>query len=210
MVIKMKKAIYLLLMLACMSVIFCACSSDKKDELQLGTVTNNEYKNTFLGIGAKFDSDWSFLSDEEIREQNKISKDLVGDEYKKYLDNASLIYDSAAAKNDGADNFNINLEKVNKVSKEYTPNQYLIASAENLKNALESMGASGVGYIYGTVTFAGDPRACLEIKGDFGGAEFYEKLICIRKGDYFCMVTAFSLSKEGIDDIVNNFYKLEK
>ena len=65
------------------SMVACGNSDDK--DFLLGTVNGNVYENSFIGIGCELDKNWNFYNEEQILEVNDMTKDMVGEDYKKYF-----------------------------------------------------------------------------------------------------------------------------
>ena len=51
----------------------------------IGSASGNTYKNEFIGIQCVLDGNWVFKTDEEMRQINQITSDLVGEEYKNFV-----------------------------------------------------------------------------------------------------------------------------
>lgn len=183
-------------------------SQEEGPSVSLGTSSNNVYENAFLGIGCKLSSDWTFATDEEIMENNQLTQDMVGDEYKAVLENAAVISDMFASHSNGMDSVNVNLEKLNLGALAITEEQYCEASVDALEGALSSMGLNVKSIETSTMTFAGSKHACIIVEGEFEGVSVYETLVTIRQGNYMSCITACTWYDNTISDILDAFYAL--
>lgn len=207
----MKKIFAVILVLAMvMSVSACSLTvtvTDNDKQLVMGTVVDNTYENEFLGVGCKLDSDWTFLSEEEIKEQNNMAADMTDEEFREYLNSAQVIYDMMATNVNGTDSISLNIEKVS------TVNNVLFSAEEYLKNsesvtveALESMGYSEVNTTYGEVDIDGKSFDALFYECIYDTLTVYMSSICFEAGDYVAAITVSSLTEEDMNATIDAFY----
>lgn len=184
-------------------------STESDAGLELGSSSNNTYENKFLGIGCKLDSDWTFLSDAEIREANNLTNDLVGDELASQLESASIIYDMQATKADSSANIILNIEKIGTLSGALmSEEEYAKASVDGLKTGLESAGLSNIEANVTSATFAGENHAVIEVKGEAYGVKVFEKIVCFKKGKYVAAIAFASYVTDTTNDMISYFYAL--
>jgi hypothetical protein len=110
-----------------------ACTPAPEPEFTLGTVEGNVYENTFIGIGCTLGSDWTYYSDEKIREINNAAASLAGEEFRQMMANATVVYDMYAAHSNQINTVVVNLEKVDKVQ------LAVLDLEENLKNTIPAL-----------------------------------------------------------------------
>ena len=96
----------------------------------VGSSAGNRYENTFLGIGCKLDENWTFLSDEQIRENNAAAAGMMADEYQKQVQDADVVYDMMANHQNEVDTLSLNMEKLSGAAKLVTEEQYAQLSLE--------------------------------------------------------------------------------
>lgn len=177
-------------------------------ELSLGSTSGNRWENEFIGIGCQLDESWTFLTDEEIRQTNQISSDLVGDEYKEALESAKVIYDMMATNADGVSTIGVNLEKLSGAALLVTEEMYIEVSEENLVGALESMGVENIQISTEEITFAGKNHYCIRLEGEYSSIKIYETLIAVKCNGYVACVTACTWVEDGTSEILDRFYGL--
>ncbi|MBQ9846954.1 MAG: hypothetical protein IJO58_04005 [Clostridia bacterium] len=184
-------------------------STDSETDLELGSSSNNTYENKFLGIGCKLDSNWTFLSDAEIREANNLTQDLLDDELAEQLENASVIYDMQATKADSSANIVLNIEKIGSLSGALmSEEEYANSTLDGLKSGLESAGLSNIEASVTSVTFAGKEHAAIVVIGEAYGVKVYEKIVCFKKGKYVAAVAFASYNDDTTDEMLSYFYAL--
>lgn len=184
-------------------------STDSETDLKLGSSSNNTYENKFLGIGCKLDSNWTFLSDAEIREANNLTQDLLDDELAEQLENASVIYDMQATKADSSANIVLNIEKIGSLSGALmSEEEYANSTLDGLKSGLESAGLSNIEASVTSVTFAGKEHAAIVVSGEAYGVKVYEKIVCFKKGKYVAAVAFASYVNDTTDEMLSYFYAI--
>lgn len=223
----MKKIFSILLI---MTLVFCitSCGESKSDvkgslkteetdtnnkeeevDLSLGLAEGNIYENEFLKIGFNLIEGWTFYTEEQIREINNISIDMVDEEIAESLKNANLIYDMYALDSFG-NSVNINLEKLNTVgSAIFSEEEYVNASLETLKDALKSMGFTSVTAEATTVTLAGEKHPAVYVVCANEQLTMYEKIVCKKVGKYMASITIATVFEDNTDTIISQFYALK-
>lgn len=177
-----------------------------EDQVAMGSSQGGKYENKFIGIGCKLDENWTFMSDEEIRKQNNMTSDLLGEEYQEILENATVIYDMMATHSNETDTVNVNMEKLTGAAKMLTEKSYVEASVDTLKSALESAGMENVQVKPVELDFAGGKHYGVQIEGEFSGIKCYETLVCVKCGSYMACVTACTWLENGTQAILDCFY----
>lgn len=182
-------------------------SASSEAEFSLGATTGLTYESKFIGIGCKLDSDWSFYSDEQIKELNSVTTEVAGEEYAELMKNANLVYDMFAVQNDQLGNMNVVLEKMNKT----TLATLDIAETFNktmptLKETFENVGYTNINFGIGTVTIDGKEFTCLNTSAEIAGTKMAQKAIGIKCNGYLATVTVTAVGETNINDIIDKLY----
>ena len=159
-------------------------------QFSLGAVEGLNYENKFIGIGCNLPSDWTFYTDEQIRELNNIATDYIGEDFKEAIANAAIVYDMYAHSNDQLKNINVNLEKVNAVTLAmidladvYKQNEALV------KQSLENMGYTNITFDYGTVMIEDETFACMRTTAQYNGVTMYQLCFATKCNGYIANFT---------------------
>ena len=179
-------------------------------QFSLGAVQGLNYENKFIGIGCNLPSDWTFYTDEQIREINNMTLDLAGEEFEEAMKNAQLVYDMYAISNDQLKNINVNLEKVDPVTLAmidladvYQQNTALV------KQSLENMGYTNVTFDYGTVMIEDETFACMRTTAQYNGVTMYQLGFSTKCNGYIANFTIATFASDATDDILSNFYLIK-
>lgn len=185
-------------------------SSSTEQEFSLGEAKGLTYENKFIGIGCTLDSDWTFYTDEQIKELNNISSDVAGDDLKEILENASIVYDMAAGRSNGLDNINVNLEKMNAIT------LAALDLAENYETAYSlveesyvNMGYTDISHEITTAKIDGEDHTALRITAEINGMKLYQKLISIKCSGYLANITVSTYEEDTVDAILDKFYTVK-
>ena len=178
--------------------------------VSLGSVQDNVYENEFIGLGCKFSSDWTFYTDEQIKELNSLTADATGVDLEKFYENATLIYDAMATTTNG-DSFNVVMEKMSAAASAfYDEKAYAEASESQVKTSMENIGYTVDLIETTTVTVAGEEYAAVELECSYGGVlKLYEKMVLKKIDNYMVMVTVGTVNENNCDDIIADFYAVE-
>lgn len=183
-----------------------ATTAGAKDP-QMGEFADGTYTNDFLGICCKVNEEWTVYSDAQLAQLNGLVLDTMTDadivEQLKKSNVAHLFYATA----DGDHNsVNVVLEKVGVFNGILLDEKtYIAVSAEQLPAALQSMGLTDVTAEETTVSFVGVDHAAVRVYGKFSGVDFYEKIVCIKVGNYFGLVTVASYHEDKTDALLDMF-----
>ncbi len=169
-----------------------SASNDETEnkDFEMGKTNGLVYENKFIGIGCKLNSDWTFYTDEEIRELNNFSFDLAGDEIKEIASNAQIVYDMLASSSDSLSNININLEKIPNVqlaTLDIAKNFELIFPT--IENGLKNMGCTSVEYTIGSVKIGGKNFTTMFLDSKAENVEIHQALINIKCNGYLASIT---------------------
>ena len=174
----------------------------------VGSSSGNRYENTFLGIGCKLDENWTFLSDEQIRENNAAAADMMAEEYQELVAESSVVYDMMANHQNEVDTLSLNMEKLSGAAKLVTEEQYAQLSLEGLEGSLSSMGIENIQTSVEQISFAGGTHACIRLEGEYSGVKVYESLVCFKRGGYMALACACTWMEDGTQAILDSFYAL--
>lgn len=176
----------------------------------LGATEATAYENAYLGIGFNLPADWTFYTDEQIDELNGVVRDSLDDEIAEQLEESDAVYDMMAMGSTG-NNVNVIFQKIGSLQNAITSEkQYAEASQESTKAALEQMGCTDVQIEIGNVNLAGKEHATLVITSNMNGVTLYQKGVCMKAGSYFICITATAFNEDLTDDILANFYAVNK
>ena len=174
---------------------------------QLGDFADGIYTNDFLGIRCQVDEAWTVYSDAQLAQLNGLVLETMTDadlvEQLKKSNVAHLFY---AAADGGHRTVNVVLENIGVVNGVLLDEKtYMALSVEQLPAALQSMGLTNVTAVAATESFAGTDHAAVRVRGELSGVNFYEKIICIKTGSYFGLVTVASYHNDETDALLRMF-----
>lgn len=177
--------------------------------VSLGKAEGSAYESEFLGIGFNLPEGWTFYTDEQIRELNNLTSDMVDDDVAKQLEAASLIHDMYAMDSLGSST-TIILEKMSAISSAIVDEKtYAESSVQQIPEALESLGFTEVKTSIGSTNLCGEEHVTIDITATSANGVLYEKVICVKVGQYIACITVASLDNSSIDTILSNFYSLD-
>lgn len=178
--------------------------------LKLGVSSGLTYESEFVGIGCTLPEDWSFYTDEQMRQLNNIAIDAAGEELQSLMENASVIYDMFASDATGANNINVNLEKLNPVQLiALDLEQNLENTIPLLKTSFENMGSTAVDCQIGTITIGGEEFVCMNNVIDFPGTVVYQCLIPVKCSGYLANISVSANSEEILSEVLSYLYLVD-
>lgn len=182
--------------------------TQEEKEYSFGLIQGAKYENEFIGIGCEFDESWTFYTEEQIKQLNNISADLMGEELAESIKNATIIYDMMASNTNGS-NVNINLEKVGLIQNAAIDIKTRLENTlPSIKEGLTNMGLTNITSEITTVTFAGKKTDAIKITGDINGVKLYETVMCIKTNQYITSIAVTSVNTDKTGDIISKFYKV--
>ena len=175
-----------------------------------GSTTGGVYTNEFIGIGCELDENWTYYNDAELSELNGLVSDALSDEeLAEMLENSKTVYDMFALADEGLTTINVVIENIGVINgATMDENDYIEKSLELTKSGLESMGFTNVSAEKATMEFAGVERAGIAIVGEYSGAPVYEKMVCIKIGNYMADITVCSFNEDITAKLMSFFYTL--
>ena len=184
-------------------------STDTSATISLGHTESNTYESTFLGIGCKFDKSWTFMSDDQIKENNKMASELIDNKaISNALESGSILTDMMVQNTTTGSNTSIAIEKLHSSMKDITEEEYIDIVTPQMVGTLESAGFSNVITEKVTVTFTGKECYALKITSSVNKVAVNQLQIPIRKGDYMACVTLTSFGDSTVDEMLTAFYTL--
>lgn len=178
--------------------------------LLIGEAEGNTYENAFLGIGFNLPEGWTFYTQEQINALNNITQDMLEDDITEQIQNANIIYDMYALDQYG-NSVNVNLEKLSAIAAVGIDEKtYVEASMEQIPEALGQMGATNIEVKAASAKLDGSEHAALDISCTSNGVNIYEKIICIKEGQYMASVTLATTYENTTDAVLSYFYEVEK
>ncbi len=199
------KRILTIILSAVILLSFTACSSEPEPEFSLGTVNGSVYENTFIGIGCDLGDEWTYFSDEQIMEQNNVAANLAGEEYRKQMLTASVIYDMFASHSNQVSTIGVNLEKINALTA-FNIDSYLEDAVPSIKLGLGNMGFTNITHNIGKVKIGSENFTCLNVNSELGEFKMYQTIVAIKCNGYLACVTFSGDSAEAISSAIECFY----
>ena len=181
-------------------------------EFQMGEMSGGVYTNEFLGIGCSLDSNWTYLTDEEILELNASSAEqMTNEEIREMLETSENIYDMYAQADGGLVNIAVcveNLGVLNGITMDEAA--YLEEVLPILEQSLAGIGLTDIAQEKFTETLAGQSHQAVKFSGMLNGdTPMYQEQVYLKKGSYMAAIILCS----GIEDITPQlaamFYALD-
>ncbi|HBP38616.1 MAG TPA: hypothetical protein DD640_07740, partial [Clostridiales bacterium] len=182
-----------------------------ENDFALGLTNGGTYSNTFVGIGCDLDDNWTYYSDEQIREMNGIATDMIDDEeLLEMLEESEIVYDMLAVSSNGFDNININLENLGLVyGSVLSESGYVDVAIGPLEKVYADIDASVLSLEKGTIQFAGAEHYAINVHVTVNDNDLYQKIICLKAGNYMCNITISTSFADRTDEIAALFYSLD-
>jgi hypothetical protein len=203
------KRFLIIILSAIMLISLPACTPAPEPEFTLGTVNGSVYENTFIGIGCDLGSEWTYYSDEQIREQNNAAADLAGEDYKQMMLNSTIVYDMFAVHSNQVNTIVVNLEKVSSVQlAALNYKSYFEEAVPGLKQSLGNMGFVNITHSIGSVKIGSTDFTCLDVVSELGSFKMYQTLIAIKCNGYIACLTFSGDSAESVASAIACFYMI--
>lgn len=186
-------------------------SSPTSDNFSLGTSAGRTYENPFLGIGCTLEDTWTFMSQDELAENQKLGSELINNEdMRKALDNGSILTAMVAKSPEKSGSISVIFQKIPDQLKDKTEEGFIHESLNPLTSTMELGGYSDVNLEKVSVNFAGRTRFALAGKYSINGQKFNQTQIPITKGDYLAVITISIGSAHDTETYINSFYALNR
>ncbi|MBR5500765.1 MAG: hypothetical protein IKV74_04480 [Clostridia bacterium] len=180
-------------------------TTPEKGSFSVGSVNANKYVNKFAGISCELGSDWTFMTDEQIKQNNETALGQLGGDYAELIQNADTFTDMMATHKNETDTLNITFEKLKGVNALMSEERYIESSIDSLKDAFASMGFGNLKTDSGKVNFAGKERHYLDVSGTYSGIAMYERMIVMKCDNYVVLVTVCTWQTNTCQDVLNMF-----
>lgn len=162
-----------------------------------GKATGNTYQNDFLGLSCTLPEDWAFYSEQQILEMNNLAGEYLDEDAAKLLENANIIYDMMALKQEDGSNISVNLEKLTALQLLSLDIKALLeAQIDLIVSTYENMGYTDVQVVSEKVTVDGEEYDSLRISAKIQGVDFYSTAFAFLKGNYLANITVSSLVED--------------
>lgn len=182
-----------------------------EEDFQPGEMNGGVYTNEFFGIGCTLDSNWTYLTDEEIAELNQSTYEQISDEkLRTAMEDASL-QDMFAQADGGLVNISITIENMGVLyGNTMDEAKYLEVARPTVETGLTDIGMTELVMEASTETFAGGSHEVMNISGMLeGDVPFYQKLVLVKQGNYMAGISIGSAMEDITADIAALFYKLD-
>ena len=162
-----------------------------------GKTAANTYKNDFLGISCTLPEEWTFYTDQQILEMNSLTGEFLDEETAKLVEDAAIIYDMMAVKQEDGSTISVNLEKLSAVQLLALDIQAsLEAQIDTIISTYENMGYTDVQVVSEKITVDGKEYDNLTITAKIMDLDFYAHCFAFRKGSYLANVTVCSMLED--------------
>lgn len=179
-------------------------------QLEVGETEGSVYQNSLIGIGYNLEEGWSFYSDEQINELNNITSDMLPEEAKKALEDATVVYDMYAKEDDGLNSIIINFEKINLLQ---TIAIDLLENFEQLvptlRSTYENMGYTNFTYDICYTAIEDENFASVKLSAEINGISVYQTMLQKKCGGYLATISATAYYEDTTGDILDNFFLLK-
>ncbi|MBE6715170.1 MAG: hypothetical protein E7575_07860 [Ruminococcaceae bacterium] len=177
---------------------------DAENEFEIGTNRSGEYKNDFIGLACKVDSDWSLANEDELLALNGFAEDAGIDEYR----DAAMFYDMYAYDENG-NTISVILEKIDE---DILESLDLRENYENRKSfiqeSFEGMGFESIEFTDADIFFAGEERIGMYTESEIQGTVMYQGSVSIKCGDYLISITVTTAKDDLVDECFDWFYEV--
>ena len=175
-------------------------------EFGLGTASGTAYYNNFLGIRCELPSGWVFYTDEQIREMNNITADLMGDEVKEILEKATIVYDMACVNGSTGDTINVNMEKLTALQLVGLDLKAVLeAQISLLQQTYENAGCTNIQIFYQKVKVDGKDFDALKFSVQVYGVNMYGVCFSFLRGNYIANVSLVSAQTDKVEEMLGYF-----
>ncbi len=184
-------------------------SAETDEAFEKGGVSQQTYKNEFIGIGCTLDDDWTFYTDDQIAQLNGIAADAMDEEVAEMIANATIIYDMFAENTATAENVNINLEKLTRAKVLMLDIETTFKSqTPSLKSTYENMGATEFSYTIEKTSFTGKDQVSMKVKAKINGVDMYQTMVALKTGQYLTNICATSYQTDTTEEVLGKFFSL--
>ena len=174
-------------------------------EVETGKLSGNRYVNSFLGVSCELGADWDVKSEDEIRQNNEATMEMLGDDYAEAIKNAATFTDMMATHTNQTDTVNVTFEKLSGVNLVLSEAQYAEISQKSLKEAFESLGMTNIALQIENGLFAGEEHSIISFSAEYAGVPVYEKIAVVKCENYMVCIVACTWQTDTCQDILDTF-----
>lgn len=208
--VQIVKKILCLFMMIFMICGLCGCRERKalKDDVKisLGQVSDNTYRNDFIGISCTLPNDWVFYNKEQLQMLSNFTYDYLDEEFDVQLENIAMFYDMFAEHPETGNRAYVAFEKINQNYFELDIlREYSGLIIDTLKPSLEEMGYTDVEGAYKRVSIGKKYYDGIKFFGKFNGQDMYMMEIFLEKGDYRVIICISSMETDEVEEFLEYF-----
>ncbi len=170
--------------------------------LARGEKLANKYESAFLGIGFNLPALWAYQSDEKVHELLNVT--FTGDFVADLHANGSFGEMMAVEQGTGF-NVNILLAVKNDTARDLTFEGLYQHEFDALKVALNKAYDFSI-VTKGSLEIEGKSFYAIDIYGQAGGTDLYQKCFLVDCGDYYATITATTTDEQKLANILKHFY----
>lgn len=176
----------------------------------IGSVNGQSYTNPYFGMGCQLEDTWSIATTEEMAEIIGLTQDALREsEYSDVLEDSGLVYDLYASASDGLTTVNVTIENLGLLyGLTMDEAAYAEASVKQFPAALEAVGMTDVTTEITSISFAGSEHTAVRVHCLYSDVDFYETLVCVKKGNYMAVITAASYFDDITGNVLDSFHSV--
>ena len=176
---------------------------EEEDSFQRGVIDGDTYRNEFFGITFTLPEDHQFATDEELAQVASVTQDMLENEaVLEALDSGRVIYDMYEYGYDGQ-NTNIAIEKVNAMAGALiSEDKYREVCLSKIDEQLAGTGMELVEHAETTQMVGSTEHPAVTLTLTYEDRTIYEKLVFIKGGSYFALVTSAAPTAEDADALM--------
>lgn len=178
----------------------------------MGSVENNTYYNSVLGLQCTFPDSWVYLSSEEIEQVSGVSLNgSTAEETVADGQNVTILY----AHTESGANINVAVGNSNNLFDQYTTDEFFDQLLETMSAQYEAvytqLGYSNCKLERGTASFLGETVSCLDITATYlTGDDTWQKQLYIPIDSYIVIVTVTEFTEADTQAILDCFSTYEE
>lgn len=180
-------------------------SDEKEEDFEHGDIDGDTYRSEFYGISYTLPEDYEFATDEQLAEMANVTTDMLEDEAsQEALESGRVLFDMYAYAPDGQ-NVSITIEKVNALTGALiNVDQYREICISKLDGQLEGTGMEVTAHDDTTYRIGDTDYPAENIVLSYEDRTIYEKLVFLKNGSIFGIMTATSSSLEATEQLLSH------
>ena len=186
-----------------------APAEEEEEPFERGVIEGDTYLNAFFGIKYTLPEGYQFATDEQLAQLANTTQDMLEDEaVLDALDSGRVIYDMYAYGPDGQ-SVNISIEKVNAMAGAFVNEEsYRDICVDNLEGQLSGSGMEVTDQQNATQTVGATEHPAVNLTLSYEDMTIYEKLVFIKGGTYFALVTSGDTTPEGAEALLGQLSEI--